>query len=397
MLVDTLTPQQRDALRAFHQEWLEVGLSTTPADRPAAEAAITRLYAEVGRPAPTFVWQPSPMACMQAMDQLRRGSAGRPPGLWDELWDGPYEGQENALAEELYLEWEELEYGDSYGYEDEQKLPFELVAGLGNGLLDGLWDGLGAPLWGQLRQDLARPPHAPTEPWLSERGWGQHNVYWIALHLFAASELGVQYPPRRRRLIDLWAVPARSCGWWWPYGKCCVVSERPVHVRMEPHGRPRQRGELAGTRPLRPHAGDGPAVAFRDGWSIWAWHGVRVPRQVIEAPESLRWRQILGERNAAVRSVMIERLGADRFLRDCAAQLIHEDHDSLGHPRHLWRIVVGHGEPICFIEVTNSTQAADGSWRTYVLRVPPGIRTCQQAVAWTFGLAPHEYRPSVET
>jgi hypothetical protein len=49
------------------------------------------------------------------------------------------------------------------------------------------------------------------------------------------------------------------------------------------------------------------------------------------------------------------------------------------------------------VEVANSTPEPDGSRHRYWLRVPPRVRTCQEAVAWTFGVREAEYRPLVET
>ncbi|HKD99349.1 MAG TPA: hypothetical protein VKB69_17365, partial [Micromonosporaceae bacterium] len=44
----------------IRDEWLAAGLSTAPADRPAAERAIARLYGRHGRPRPRFEWVDSP-------------------------------------------------------------------------------------------------------------------------------------------------------------------------------------------------------------------------------------------------------------------------------------------------------------------------------------------------
>jgi hypothetical protein len=38
------------------------------------------------------------------------------------------------------------------------------------------------------------------------------------------------------------------------------------------------------------------------------------------------------------------------------------------------------------VQVTNATPEPDGTHRAYWLRVPPGMRTARQAVAWTFDL-----------
>ena len=74
------------------------------------------------------------------------------------------------------------------------------------------------------------------------------------------------------------------------------------------------------------------------------------------------------------------------------------DLDSLGAPRRLWRIEDDQGDDLLVaVEVLNSSPEPDGTQRTYVLRVPPGIRTCRAAVAWTFRLDADAYQPLVET
>jgi hypothetical protein len=53
-------------------------------------------------------------------------------------------------------------------------------------------------------------------------------------------------------------------------------------------------------------------------------------------------------------------------------------------------------EPLCMVELVNSTPELDGSARSYMLRGPPDVETAHQA-AWTFGMAEHEYVPVVES
>lgn len=78
---------------------------------------------------------------------------------------------------------------------------------------------------------------------------------------------------------------------------------------------------------------------------------------------------------------------------------IHADADGLGEPRRLWRAERPGGDTaLVMVEVRNSTPEPDGSRRTYWLRVPPHVRTCQEAVAWTFGIeGPDQYQPIAES
>jgi len=88
----------------------------------------------------------------------------------------------------------------------------------------------------------------------------------------------------------------------------------------------------------------------------------------------------------------LERLVGER------GRVVDTDLDSHGEPRRLWRIDDSRGEELLVaVEVANSTPDADGSRRIYFLRVPPGIRSCRAAVAWTFGIDADGYEPAVET
>jgi hypothetical protein len=171
---------------------------------------------------------------------------------------------------------------------------------------------------------------------------------------------------------------ARAAGWWWPYRSAVVICERPVRLLQD------DRGLL--------HGEGGPAIVYPDGWSIWAWHGVRVPRRVIERPEAVPAAEVLAEPDPEVRRVMIERLGNDRFLRDAGATRVAEDETGI-----LWRVDLPGDEPLVCVEVTCPNPVPDAAFQRYVLRVPPDMRTPREAVAWTFALDSRDYRPSIET
>lgn len=203
---------------------------------------------------------------------------------------------------------------------------------------------------------------------------GQHDAAWLA----AAAALRQLVPGTLDALgLDGLMQVARSAGWWWPFEHLVVLTERPVTLRQDVQG--------------RLHAADGPAIAYADGFAVWAWHGVAVPRQVIEQPEQLTVGQIHNEPNAAVRQVMVERYGPDSYLRHASAERISHDHTGT-----LWRVEVGGGR-LVMVEVRNSTPEPDGSHRPYWLRVPPWVHTAREAVAWTFGLDADSYQPIIET
>ncbi len=146
----------------------------------------------------------------------------------------------------------------------------------------------------------------------------------------------------------------------------------------------------------RLHAEHGPALAWGDGFEIWAWHGVRVDRRSCSTPDSITVASIDAERNIELRRVLIERFGEERLLREGGAKLV--DEDATGR---LWRREMPmswpRDEAVVMVEVLNSTPEPDGSRKTYFLRVPPTTSSARTAVAWTFGLRGDEYRPAIES
>ena len=163
---------------------------------------------------------------------------------------------------------------------------------------------LGAPLERALHgslQTLKIPYRATTH-------WGQLEAFWIEFPEFFRDVLGICIPPHRSECLDWWAGLARSCFWWWPFDGICVVSERPAEIHS-PDGQ-------------RLHHDSGPAVRFRDGWSIWAIGGVLVDEQVVLHPETQSVHEIRSEQNAEVKRIRIERFGWDRYLTEVGAVAI---------------------------------------------------------------------------
>lgn len=158
----------------------------------------------------------------------------------------------------------------------------------------------------------------------------------------------------------------------------CIVSERPEVLTVDARN--------------RPHSDSGPFCRWRDGSALYSVHGVRVPWWVIEQPELLTPKRIDEERNAEVRRLMIERLGAERYLLEGGSVKVHEDDCG-----ELYRKELAGDEPLVMVRVVNSTPEPDGSRKKYMLRVPPTVQTAREAVAWTFDMPPEQYRPELET
>jgi hypothetical protein len=191
--------------------------------------------------------------------------------------------------------------------------------------------------------------------------------------------IGVTFPQALANRINLWLRQDAHCHWWFAFEGMAIVCERPRTLNLD------QRGRL--------HCATGPAIAYADGCRIYALDGVRVPEFLIERPDGLTVTAINQQDNVEVRRLMLQRFGIGRYLRQSRAKVIHEDQTG-----KLWRRERGGNRPsMLVVEVVNSTPEPDGSFKTYFLQVPPEMTRASEAVAWTFGLEPEEYRPVVET
>jgi hypothetical protein len=306
--------------------WLDHALSTDPADRPTAEAAIARIYAELDHPPPAFRWVDSPAAAAAVAPPSPPLSGGAPLRV------------ENRIANLV---------SDLRARLPRAPDPYSLRSTV-NRVAAGIHQAVGTP---------------PGLHFL-----GQHDAGWAA-HVFEPSP---------------WVDLARSCGWWWPRPEVCVLSERPSVLRTEP---------LPGAdHERRLHAGDGPAVEFRDGFAVHAWHGMRVPSWVVDDPSVVR---IAAERNVEVRRCAIERIGWAAFIDAGGLALVGRaaDPGNPGAELHLYDLPFTEwGRASRLLLAVNGSVERDGTRRRYGLRVPAWFDDPVDAAGWTYGLTGAQYR-----
>lgn len=261
-------------------------------------------------------------------------------------------------------------------------------------------------LWARSPQEgallAARRANSTKEPTKEQLGsaydnscFGQHDAGWLAFYAFCREVLGLE--KETDELVPLFKL-AQSCGWWYPYSDFVVLCERPLVCKIDDR--------------QRLHCADGPAIAYPDGFKLYVWHGIQVDARFIEHPETITVQDIQSQTNAELRRVLIERYGFDgspryrgtgKYLKDAGAKVLDRvPAESFDHPvgllgSALYRMEVRDDEPIVMIELQNSTPEPDGSHKTYFLEVPPSIKTCKEAVAWTFDQKPDDYQPSFES
>lgn len=350
--IDALTDAQLAQMDAHADRWIEVGLRTGPADRERFEAAAKECYRYAGIEWPgVVVWVPSPLVLAFTLAAPE---------------DGAVDGAVSWAVGEAV--------GGAVG---------EAVRGAVDGAVGGAVNGavhgaVGEAVDGAVHGAVRRTWYKVIGGQFWAGGW-----WWGPAHTsYFRDVCQLELPGDTWERARAYEATVESACWWFPHRRFVMVCERPSYIRRELTDPARPRGQ--GSHRL--HCEDGPAVAWPDGWGVWSIHGVGVPRHVVEAPETLTPAEILGEANAEVRRVMIERFGAERLMREAAAERVQQDDYGT-----LWRLEIDEDEPLVMIEVVNSTAEADGSRKRYWLRVPPDMDTARAAVAWTFAMRADEY------
>jgi uncharacterized protein DUF6745 len=386
-----LTSTHRVTLGSIGDMWADVVSATGPADRPAAEAAVRAAYRAAGLAEPErVVWYQSPLAAAVAAtvasgaarpaDLARTRLSVKVPGrpgrsvharLHTALWEG---AKAEATARLGAAGW-------AQAWDEGAARLWEPTRELTERIRDAVRAGVGAsddtvrtPAAGAGHRQLGDRVRAVTHDALG----GQHDAAWLAVF----DGLRECFPDFAfPGLAELGEV-ARHIGWWWPYERVALLSERPSELYRDDHS--------------RLHNGDGPALTYADGFALHAWRGMPVPADFVgglgPGGSRLDVRRINDEENAELRRVMLEIYGYDRYLREVGAQPLDQDETGV-----LWEIELPDDEPIVMVEVLNSTPEPDGTTRTYWLRVPPHISSAREGVAWTFGISAHDYRPLEET
>lgn len=230
----------------IRREWLDHGLSTRPADRPTAERNLTAIYTRASRARPRFVWVDSPAQALPlitglpSLDQLYEWIRDpRPPGppplasdlatVASRLRGALSAGVVHADPELSPARWGKArepwpQLPPMKAFAAGVPLGVLLHQGVRNALHRSLMSGFCLPV----RATLAGGGPVPV-CW-----YGQQEASWIGYYDLL-HRLGLaRYGPDEAEHLGQWAALARSCGWWWPGERVCVVVERPAMIGTEP-------------------------------------------------------------------------------------------------------------------------------------------------------------------
>lgn len=95
----------------------------------------------------------------------------------------------------------------------------------------------------------------------------------------------------------------------------CIVSDFPEILKVDENN--------------QPHCENGPSHRWRDGWSLYHWHGSKVPERWIMDPKSITAKEVLTEKNIETRAAGMEIIGWANLLSDLDAKEVDKDDDPM--------------------------------------------------------------------
>jgi len=387
--IESLTKQQEEQLSIYRDKWLSIGLSTDPANRLKAEKGIEKAYAIVGLNKPKVVWCLSPLSsgltryCVieilkvgnSVRDYVRdsvgasvrdyvRASVGASVGasVRDSVWDSVRDYVGDSVGDYVRASvgasvWDSV--GDSVRDYVMDSVGDYVRASVGASVWASVGASVRASVWDSVRDyvmdSVGSSVKDSVRASVMDSVYGQHEAHWLGFYDYFNNVLRLEV--QTEKLAGLWIV-AQNAGWFIPHKNICWISERHNVCKLS-------NGVI--------HCSDGPAVAYPDGFSIYALNGVRVPKAIVETPaESLDAKIILKEKNAEIRREIVRKIGVEKVCKDLNAKLINKqgDYELLG-------LDIGDGRVRPYLKMLNP------SIGTYHIEgVHPDCNTVEKALNW---------------
>ena len=344
-----ITDAERAQMESVSREWIDIAYRTTPIDPAKITDAIHRLYIAANLKVPRVVIAPSPLVMAFAY--------GASAAIWhrrktDSTTDiVTFNATRIAADNATFNATANVTRNATFNATDivTANATLNAIANAETGAARACYD-----LAGSFGLECAAQ-------WMNSYQGGNMWAGWCSYLAAMRDVIGLRLP--EHIAYQAWEDAAREGGFRVMHKEFCIVSDFPEFIRIDDQN--------------RPHCESGPSHRWRDGWSLYHWHGVAIPAEWIEERASLTPQIALTWRNIEQRRAACEILGWAKILAALKARIIHEDLDpeigtlvevdipDIGKERFL-RVLCGTG-------------------REFALPVPPTMKTAIQAQAWTYG------------
>ena len=201
--------------------------------------------------------------------------------------------------------------------------------------------------------------------------WAPHDCYLTAFR----DILGLDLPGHAK--YRFWEQAAIHGGFRVMHEDFCIVSDFPERILVDEQN--------------RPHCENGPSHRWRDGWSLYHWHGVKVPAHWIEDRANLDPNEVIKCDNVEQRAAGAEIVGWPKMLDVLKVKVINDSgNEDIGQLIELK--LPGLNKPGRFLKARcprNGIIVEGVPYESDIDGLP--INTALAAQAWRIGDAQSEY------
>jgi len=343
-------------LKALQDHWLKVNMSTDPVDHTKVEEALTTVYELCGFSKPnSFIWYDSPVEAAYDKSVTNNESAIKfKDDLWDELWD-------------VFL--------NNLSIDAEAQISADLLSTLHEAMWEDNYNKVETSVNAKVLNELLETSAQPVKEFMKEWwtfffGGTFGSTFWVGYY-DVCRQVGVKFDSKINALLDAFIILANS-GYYFPFQDTVICCEKPVEIHKN--------GQF------QLHNETGPSILYKDGFSLWDYHGVSVPREVIEDPSFVNVKTIMAESNSEIRRVMYEIMGWDKFIEEAQLKLIDESDDpgNIGRQLKLYNFPdkFSNSGPMNLLFCINGTPKPNGEIPQYGITVPKEVKKAVEAAAW---------------
>lgn len=334
-IITELTADQKAQIRTYRDKWKQIALSTEPINQEEAKKAIKRAYwlISTANSASTFCRNPDVdsdlnILLIKAWDCLRNSLIKQIKGQLSSsvLY---------SLIQDLYQPLKE-----------ELRQPLSQIFGVWL----GSWTGRSSPLY--------------LSFCLGPEAWACEGLFID----YCISVLNCVPDPQK---WEVFQELTHHCGWIIPSDQGLRVCDRAYQLRVDAANRPHAEGE--------------PALEFKDGFGLYAYHGIPLPERYGKVhPEQWQAAWILEETNAELRRVLIDRIGYNRICQELEADELDSWKEYTLLRVKNWQFT---NEAVLLLKMT-----CPSTRHIHALRVPPDLTTARGAIQWiNHGIDPENF------
>lgn len=349
--IKELTQAQLDRIPSWTEEWIAIGKSCEPANKPLFEQGMRGCYEFMKESFPrSVVWVSSPITMAFAgpisarVTEMLSGHNEHDPAKKFASFKKPRKGKK-TISPLVLKAIDEAIAPCVQIYIDQNRVTN--VAKFYAFLQDFI----------QAEYDDGK---AVREYWHRYVG-GQFWAAWSAYERFFTEVCGLKLPPELAKVAEAHANLTKSAGWAWCHRDFVVVCDRPAEIH---------------TRETRLHNEAGPAISWRDGVGYYYLQGVSVPEEWIKDKDNLDVRLALTHPNVEERRVLREMLTWNKIVQKLPHTVLQEDpNPEIGSLIEM-DLNDDDGQKARFLKMLCATG------RTFYERVDPSCNTALEAQAW---------------